>query len=390
MRLLAVVLLVCLLVAGTVSAITVFPGAVATTKAIKQVTVAVLQTTTPTPSPIGVADYRGELLVYSVPSGAAITLDGSSTGDVTSKDYRLPPGSHTVVLSLSGYQDYSETFTISSHETWRINAPLKQKLPASAAAVSLKPVPVSGMMTLVTGPSPGAAFVPGVMFNMPNTTDYDICTKIPDLHPANNVDWKWQCMLLSDAYQNLNHPFYYLETLPACGYVTVDYQTVVTKVCCAGEPKASLQFTTMNATVPIAPGSGVKIVTNKTRLSLPNQMPVPVPQGALVVRHQDAVSSFFGFFSSLFGKNTCPFGQTSCDGSCADLTTDQQNCGKCGMTCNANASCCNGMCVNLKNDADNCGTCGMSCFAPAICCYGSCEYTCDDNAMNSHPEAPLL
>jgi hypothetical protein len=71
-------------------------------------------------------------MIHSVPEGAAITIDGSGTGEVTDKYYPLPAGSHTVVLSLAGYQDYPETVTITPHELGSIYAILKQKPAASA------------------------------------------------------------------------------------------------------------------------------------------------------------------------------------------------------------------------------------------------------------------
>jgi hypothetical protein len=148
MKLVAVVLLVCLLVAGTVSAISMVPGAVSTLKGVTPVTV--VQTTTPPPAPAnGITDTRGALMIHSVPAGAAITIDGSGTGEVTDKYYPLPAGSHTVVLSLAGYQDYTETVTITPHELGSIYAPLKKKLPASAlpgvVATQAQKIPASSL-----------------------------------------------------------------------------------------------------------------------------------------------------------------------------------------------------------------------------------------------------
>lgn len=51
----------------------------------------------------------GNISVSSVPSGAAILLDGISTGSVTQGTIEnVPVGSHTILLQKSGYQDVSQ------------------------------------------------------------------------------------------------------------------------------------------------------------------------------------------------------------------------------------------------------------------------------------------
>jgi hypothetical protein len=45
----------------------------------------------------------GDLLVTSTPAGAAITLDGAATGEVTPHTFQLASGSHTVSVALAGY-----------------------------------------------------------------------------------------------------------------------------------------------------------------------------------------------------------------------------------------------------------------------------------------------
>jgi hypothetical protein len=48
----------------------------------------------------------GELLVTSTPAGAAITLDGTATGEVTPHTFQLASGSHSVSVALEGYSAY--------------------------------------------------------------------------------------------------------------------------------------------------------------------------------------------------------------------------------------------------------------------------------------------
>ena len=70
---------------------------------------------------------------------------------------------------------------------------------------------------------------------------------------------------------------------------------------------------------------------------------------------------------------TCPAGQTTCDGVCKDLQTDETNCGACGTTCGAVQGCCSGTCKNLNTDEANCGSCGNICGAGLTCCSGVCK-----------------
>ncbi len=60
----------------------------------------------------------------------------------------------------------------------------------------------------------------------------------------------------------------------------------------------------------------------------------------------------------------CPNPLACCTMTCVDTTTDYQNCGGCGKTCNNGWNCCNSMCSNPANDAMNCGGCGIVCTTP--------------------------
>jgi hypothetical protein len=104
--------------------------------------------------------------------------------------------------------------------------------------------------------------------------------------------------------------------------------------------------------------------------------------------------------------DTCPSGQSSCQGICEDLGLDSRNCGSCGTNCqtlpNASGNGCNaGTCsitcasgfadcdknpangceTNLVNSAANCGACGNACVVPngtpqcvnAACSAASCN-----------------
>ncbi len=83
---------------------------------------------------------------------------------------------------------------------------------------------------------------------------------------------------------------------------------------------------------------------------------------------------------------------------CANLTTDNDNCGKCGDKCPAGYVCSNGKCgftchashtqcgggdsgaaptcANLQTDFHNCGKCGNKCFLAQVCKAGTCTLFC--------------
>ncbi len=69
----------------------------------------------------------GAINIASSPSGAAIELDGASTSyttNVTIPD--VSPGTHTIKLTLDGYQDWSTNLSVTAGETSYVNATLTQ------------------------------------------------------------------------------------------------------------------------------------------------------------------------------------------------------------------------------------------------------------------------
>jgi hypothetical protein len=95
---------------------------------------------------------------------------------------------------------------------------------------------------------------------------------------------------------------------------------------------------------------------------------------------------------------SCASFETSCSGVCKNLRADSSNCGACGNTCSCptssapgysctGASCGNGQCVvwcqkngagltgstaYLSSDPNNCGKCGNKCLSTQTCTFGVC------------------
>ncbi len=89
----------------------------------------------------------GSISVSSLPSGAQISLDGSSTGYNTPYVLTgLTPGQHAVLLKLSGYQDFGQTVTVTAGQTTSISAPL---------------TPTTGIISLSSSPSGAQIYLDG-------------------------------------------------------------------------------------------------------------------------------------------------------------------------------------------------------------------------------------
>ncbi len=89
---------------------------------------------------------------------------------------------------------------------------------------------------------------------------------------------------------------------------------------------------------------------------------------------------------------SCQFGRVDCSGQCVDLSTDVENCGTCGRSCDPGEICdgsgvctlscppgqgdCGGKCVDLATDVNDCGTCGRACGLNEICDDGVCQLSC--------------
>jgi hypothetical protein len=204
MKVLPVVLLVCLLVAGTVSAVAVNTGSAGASKVVVTTTHPTMNTSSASKaSVIATGAGRGMLEVYSVPSGATVYLDGNSNpGDKTPVKYSLPAGSHTVMLALTGYQYYNETFTLDTGAIRDINADLK-KIPADSG-----PARATGTMdTIKPGNAVTLVNTPGSVTRKttsPTQTTLFVTTTPPA--PWACPDSDWSCLTEAEAAQQFGYP----------------------------------------------------------------------------------------------------------------------------------------------------------------------------------------
>jgi hypothetical protein len=85
----------------------------------------------------------------------------------------------------------------------------------------------------------------------------------------------------------------------------------------------------------------------------------------------------------------CSPGETNCSETCVDLKSDPDHCGDCATPCTNNHLCvnsacvcpngatdCSGNCVDLENDSQNCGACNHACGATESCAQATCVPSC--------------
>ncbi len=80
----------------------------------------------------------GSLSITSVPSGAAIHLDGSNTGQKTDTLIQdVSSGPHTLVLKAEGYQEYTVKGYVRPVETWYVRAKLERNRETTVSVTSV-------------------------------------------------------------------------------------------------------------------------------------------------------------------------------------------------------------------------------------------------------------
>jgi DNA-binding beta-propeller fold protein YncE len=322
MRILCIILLVCLIGIGSVSALSVNPAAVPALKTI---------TTTPQQTGgvllvkpvIAVAEVWVTLSIYSNPSGAMVFVDGQSVAQGTTPfNLGLHPGSHTLLLTLANYKNFTTTVNLQAGSPVAIDAQLQPVLRATVIRENLSAVKV-------IEPQPVALhIIPAAASPAQNNTVSCIISGL-------------KCLTLAEAGEMYAPGWYYTE-----GSVC-EYNGSVPKYCIGGSPKMSVQPGAVQAAVLIKPENTLTKVNASHDIAgnLPVS-PLATPRILGAQRQVGIIDSIFGFFSGLFGQTvSCPSGTVNCGGGCVDTNTDSLNCGACAYTCFDPAVCSGGECV---------------------------------------------
>jgi len=106
----------------------------------------------------------GSIVVNSTPAGAAITLDGTETGQVTPHTFdALTPGEHTVAINLAGYEPASQTVNVVAGST--VNAEFTLVL-----------IPTSGSIVVNSTPAGAAIILDGSETGQVTPHTFDVLT----------------------------------------------------------------------------------------------------------------------------------------------------------------------------------------------------------------------
>ena len=96
--------------------------------------------TLPTPTPI-----VGSIIVDGTPINSDVTLDGKAVGLLPLKLNNILVGEHTVVVSKSGYESYTQSVTIAEGKTATVNATLKKEITSQLKGVT--PIEIDSSLT---------------------------------------------------------------------------------------------------------------------------------------------------------------------------------------------------------------------------------------------------
>ena len=135
---------------------------------------------------------EGTLVITSEPAGAAVVVDGESSGAVTPTEVSVAPGDHEVALALSGYELSTESVTVAAGARAEVSVALTVMPEADAMtadeafaddeeeeATEEEPAPQSGpsAATWVTTAIAGVALVTGTVFGfvaLSRQSDFDV------------------------------------------------------------------------------------------------------------------------------------------------------------------------------------------------------------------------
>jgi TonB family protein len=91
----------------------------------------------------------GVVKVQTIPPGATVLADGSPLGGLTPTSFRLPVGTHTLVMSLSGLRPIQQQITVSENETTIVRVNLTAGTGEAPTAPPTAPAPNAARTTEV-------------------------------------------------------------------------------------------------------------------------------------------------------------------------------------------------------------------------------------------------
>jgi tetratricopeptide (TPR) repeat protein len=94
------------------------------------------------PAPIPIV---GSLIISGTPINADVVLDGKAVGQLPLKLNDILVGEHTIVVSKSGYETYTQSITIAEGKTATINATLKKQITSTLKGVT--PIEIDSSLT---------------------------------------------------------------------------------------------------------------------------------------------------------------------------------------------------------------------------------------------------
>jgi PEGA domain-containing protein/tetratricopeptide repeat protein len=123
-----------------------------------------------------------KLNITSEPTGAAISIDGANSGQVTPAELEVPPGEHSVALTLDGYTEATQQVTVEFAEHRDLPMTLEEAAPAEPEPATT-PAPVeeersegkTGPIWLAAGIA-GAALISGSVLGflaLSDKSDFD-------------------------------------------------------------------------------------------------------------------------------------------------------------------------------------------------------------------------
>lgn len=152
----------------------------------------------PAPENTAVAATTGTVNLSSDPPGAAVVVDGESSGATTPTELTLPPGDHEVALALSGYELATRSVTVAAGATAELSVALTVMPEAEEAsaegaeeaeeeaeeAATETPAPSTdpSAATWVTTAIAGVALVTGTVFGfvaLSRQSDFDVAPSRP-------------------------------------------------------------------------------------------------------------------------------------------------------------------------------------------------------------------